>query len=463
MNFANTKRSNRNLFIPVDTGSPRNGLMNHISSLGQIARLDFERHAIAGDVIFAVEGDASPIAPQEEEARIGTLAYALKKLGAAEDAAEFTRCLNVLCEEGDARSRQAIASYYYNEIGARGTSSVLKEMALLAMQLASLQAVAEESEMDAAGSDPDFGTEPQDCQERPRHSLFEQELRATYRLIRGHRKATRLPHDDFAEWVNDLEAHGASVEEIDEALEHLEAMAQYDEGGAILAMSGHERTVACGRIDEEFTVEDLPERAQPLAGELRRMYAGGVPLESIWDDLTVQIEVLFPVRGRTETGERFYSHANREWQQFTRQVLETLLAECEQDFHLTALRSNRLYREFHKAIRGVADTGWIGDLMKRAYEARLSGALPLKHFTALKTAAILQRERLESARLSPAAMQLLKEVETASEARLRFLAWACYGNNQPDHPIHKLVRQEAGKIWDAIKHRKQAMQGKLAA
>jgi hypothetical protein len=124
MNFANIKRSNRNLFIPVETSSPRNGLMNHISSLGQIARLDFERHAIAGDVIFAVEGDASPIAPQEEEARIGTLAYALKKLGAAEDAAEFTCCFNVLCEEGDARSRQAIASYYYNEIGARAARAV---------------------------------------------------------------------------------------------------------------------------------------------------------------------------------------------------------------------------------------------------------------------------------------------------------------------------------------------------
>jgi hypothetical protein len=123
-------RSNRGIFIPRDTGSPHDSLMNHISRLGPIARLDFERGAVAGEVIYRVEGDSTPVSQQDEEARIATLAYAIKKLGNPEDAAEFMRCLNAICEEGDARYRQVAATYYYNEIAGRGTGPVLKEMAL---------------------------------------------------------------------------------------------------------------------------------------------------------------------------------------------------------------------------------------------------------------------------------------------------------------------------------------------
>jgi hypothetical protein len=35
------------------------------------------------------------------------------------------RCLNSVCEEGDARYRQVAASHYYKEIAERGTASVL--------------------------------------------------------------------------------------------------------------------------------------------------------------------------------------------------------------------------------------------------------------------------------------------------------------------------------------------------
>ncbi len=69
-----TNRSNRNIFIPRDSGSPYDGLMAHLSSLGRIARLDFERCAVAGEVIYAIEGDALPVSQQDEEARIGSLA-----------------------------------------------------------------------------------------------------------------------------------------------------------------------------------------------------------------------------------------------------------------------------------------------------------------------------------------------------------------------------------------------------
>jgi hypothetical protein len=93
MSFTTTlNRSNRSIFIPYDTGSPHDGLMDHISSLGPIARLDFERCSIAGEVVYTIEGDSTPVSQQDEEARIATLAYALKKLGNPEDAAEFMRC-----------------------------------------------------------------------------------------------------------------------------------------------------------------------------------------------------------------------------------------------------------------------------------------------------------------------------------------------------------------------------------
>src|SRR5215831_6687295 len=141
------RRSNHSIFIPQHYGSPFNDTAEHISGLG-LARIDFERGAVAGEVIYTIEGDLTPASQQEEEARIATLAYALKKLGNPEDAAEFMRCLNAICEEGDARYRQVAASYYYGEIAERGAAPVLKEMALIAMHLASLNPVTEEVESD---------------------------------------------------------------------------------------------------------------------------------------------------------------------------------------------------------------------------------------------------------------------------------------------------------------------------
>ena len=455
---ANPAHSNHSIFVPFDTGSPKDGVMAHIAQLGQLARLDFERFAVAGDVIFAVEGDATPIAQQDEEARIGTLAYALKKLGSAEDAAEFTRCLNAICADGDARSRQITASYYYGEMKANGINPILKEMGLLAMQLASLNAITDEVETEVGCFDFDESsqllTASFSYDDAPEFPVFTQELHAISRLLNGRRKAARLPHDEAAEWLGELEMGGASLEELDDAFAHLEALEQYDEGGAILAMSSHERTVPCGRLDPELSSEDLPERAQYLAIQLRRNYANGIRLEEMWDDLNAQIEVLFPVSGRTENHSKFYSHANRELQQFSRQVLEAILSDCEQDFHLTALRRNHVYREFYQAIRSAADTKTISELMKQAYEARQLGSLPLKHFTTLKTVAELQRERLHSAQLSRPAAELLQVMLSASPSRLKFYSWACYGNNQPSHPIHSLPAQEQSRIWAAIKSRK---------
>ncbi len=219
----------------------------------------------------------------------------------------------------------------------------------------------------------------------------------------------------------------------------------------------------------------MPERARHLVAELRRSYANGEPMDEIWEDINAQLEFIFPVSVNLDlpkgcfptnriTGQgkrimsfrrpRFTSHANRELQSFCREALETILDECQKDFHLTALRTNRIYRQFHKAIRGASDTRTVGDAMKQAFEARQAGTLPLKHFVALKTAATLQRERLESARLSLTASNLIKEIDAALEARLRYLSWAFYGNNQPNHPVHSLKSQEICRVWETLKTRK---------
>jgi hypothetical protein len=283
----NIRRSNHSIFLPRNYGSPFNDMAEHISGLG-LARIDFERCAIAGEVIYSVDGDSTPTSQQDEEARIATLAYALKKLGNPEDVAEFMRCLNAICEEGDARYRQVAASYYYKEIAERGVGHVLKEMALLAMQLASLNPVTEDAESDSEVIYALYA-------ESKSRSLFDREVAEVERLIRGRRKSACFARDEWTEWLSDLEANGASLEELDEAF------------------------------------------AQ----------------------------------------------------------------------------------------------------------------------------SVLQRERLERAPSSKEARSLIREVETASSGKLRYLSWAFYKGNQPEHPIHSLPIHMVSRIWDILKTRKLEIWGQI--
>jgi hypothetical protein len=452
-------RSNHSIFTIQDTGSPQDALAAHVAGLGQIGRLDFERCAVAGEVIYTVEGDLTRVSQQDEEARIGSLAYALATLGNSADAAEFIRCLNAICADGDALSRQAAARHYYAEVATRGVGPALKEMGMLAMQLASLSATWEtessdwEEGVDSLETGSNLGwreeVEPEDIER-----YFALEVGAITRMTRGRRKSACFVHDEMTDWLSDLEAGGADLDELDKAFAHAEAMEQYDEGGAVIVMSSHERTVTCGQLDPEITAEDLPERARYLAGELRRAYLGGVELSEIWEELDAQIKAVYPVSGRTADGARFYSHANRELQRFTRECLDALLKDCQKDFHLTAMRVNSLYRGFYGEIRNAVDTKVIGRSMKQAFAARQSGNLSVKQLVALKTAAQLQRMRLQSAPLSMQARALIREIEQASEPRIRFFSWAFYGSNQPNNPIHSLLGQEASAVWEALKARK---------
>ena len=68
---------------------------------------------------------------------------------------------------------------------------------------------------------------------------------------------------------------------------------------------------------------------------------------------------------------------------------------------------------------------------------------------------MLQRERLERAPLSKEARRLVREVDAASQAKLRYLAWAFYGADLPSHPIHTPAAQETRFLWRALNARKQ--------
>ena len=174
----------------------------------------------------------------------------------------------------------------------------------------------------------------------------------------------------------------------------------------------------------------------------------------IWDDINAQLDILLPVTGRTADGGRFFSRANIELQRITRDTLEAILDDCCHDCNLNAMRCSRSYRRFYQKIREADDTKIVGQTKKEAYAAKESGELPLKHFTLLKTVSVLQRERLVLSPLSKEAHRLIMEVETAAPAKLRYLSWAFFGTNQPEHPIHSLPTHMISRIWDILKTRR---------
>jgi hypothetical protein len=48
-----------------------------------------------------------------------------------------------------------------------------------------------------------------------------------------------------------------------------------------------------------------------------------------------------------------------------------------------------------------------------------------------------------------------------SSAKLRYLSWAFYKGNQPEHPIHSLPIHMVSRIWDILKTRKLEIWGQI--
>lgn len=82
-----------------------------------------------------------------QEVKIATPEYAARRLGNAEDAAEFIRCLHLIAgRDASALYLQQLASHYYAEAKRRPVGEVLKEMAMISFEMAAVTATTEQLE-----------------------------------------------------------------------------------------------------------------------------------------------------------------------------------------------------------------------------------------------------------------------------------------------------------------------------
>lgn len=244
-----------------------------------------------------------------QEVKIAAPEYAARRLGNGEDAAEFIRCLHLIAgHDASALYLQQLASHYYAEVKRRPTNDVLKEMAMIGLEMSAVTATTDQLQFDdesddalstvARGTEPSFFNEaapalsPSDARalwmERAARVLgedesverhFDSELRAQARLV-YRKRGQAFDHDEIAEHLGEVSAATEDDDVFGAYLDTFERVyEQYDEGFVVsLHMSDCERKVACGDLDEDIDDESLPECARHLGEELRRLYVRGFPL-----------------------------------------------------------------------------------------------------------------------------------------------------------------------------------------
>ncbi|MFL6284579.1 MAG: hypothetical protein ACJ74Q_15645 [Pyrinomonadaceae bacterium] len=309
------------LFHPQDSGSPGQDFCHHISR-NQHRRIDLEGTMLVGDnVIVRIEPDLGSAEDKEAEARIVTVRYAERVLGNNTDAVEFVRCVKLLAGE-DARGHdlQVIASHYYGEARKRPVGEVLKEMAMLGMQLAAVTATSDSRLFDEpVESGPDFCT----CEEFTTRARDDQDFRclharaaarveaqmtvsdrrayfmeraaqilseagtgveAVYREEIRSKAAYRHnghvqgfahdPSEPFLSFLSDAVERGADEDALWSSFERMSE--QYDEGHVVsLHMSDAEKVIVVGTLDDDVDADYLPEDAHHLAAALRGAFVGG--------------------------------------------------------------------------------------------------------------------------------------------------------------------------------------------
>lgn len=315
--------SNHHVFRPANTGSPRQDLYNHLSQLPQSARIDFEEHTVVGNLIIRIEPDLGSSSEQETEAKIVSVPYAERVLGNLTDAIEFIRCVRLIAG-CDARpfNLQMIASHYYKEARTKPACEVLKEMALLAIELTAVTTTEEERQF---GEPVEFIFDLQEDYAADAHlsisdrralsleraaqvlgetetdvSIFDLEMRDASRF-RSH--ASSFVTDEFAAYFAEREASANNMDEVDALYETYEAVyEQYDEDGVIsLHMTDGERVVVAGSLDDDIDEDSLPEEARHLADELYKLYANGFPLRDRGEESCVEGVVIDSFRRDSKT------------------------------------------------------------------------------------------------------------------------------------------------------------------
>lgn len=312
--------SNNELFHPVSTGAPRYDLCTHLTNLPPLARLDFEAHTLAGNLILRFEPGLGKESDTEANSKIVSLPYAYRVLGRHADAVEFIRCVRLIAgEDAQAFNLQTIAAHYYQQARQRDRADVLAEMALLARELVAVTApLADESEVDPAPA-PNEALAPLTSaqkyalwQQRTAEvlgesetvtSYFEAELQAQ-RHCRSH--AAPLVYDEFAADLREQEAACADLDEVDALYSWYEAVhEQYDEGHLVsLHLHDGERMIVVGTLEDDITEDCLPPHARPLAAQMYALYTNGFPLTEAHAPDTTTGQTLTAYRRQPRTGAR---------------------------------------------------------------------------------------------------------------------------------------------------------------
>lgn len=265
------------------SGSPMNDWARHLSAHGLFRRELEENSVLGGNVVVRVaEGDETPAL---ERVKILSLTYATRVFGNSEDAKEFVRCVKSIADPQAAQFElEQIASHYYRECRLRPVPEVLKEMALLGMEMTRVTASINDLEIEA--NETEIGeiklTERDEKRVREAQKNlpllaeptpnFDAEMEfVRSKLSRG--TITKAAHDEFAAYY--LSDSGKTLDELDDDFRRFDAQEQFDEDGLLgLRMSGSHHTEVVLELDGEITAEYLPTDVQPLAKMLALVFVG---------------------------------------------------------------------------------------------------------------------------------------------------------------------------------------------
>lgn len=272
-------------FRPADTGSPMQDWCGHLGR-NALYRRELEEFSVLGDVVVRIADgiEAAPV----ERVKILSLEYAMKFFGDETDAKEFVRATRAIAgaDAGQFELEQ-IAAFYYGEIrrgSGRAVNQVLKEMALLGMQLEAVTSTVNEREIEFFETDAPEQKLTAADEKRIRAarknqeplpaptSNFDDEMRfIKNRISRAGVAKNRT--DEFEEYF--LRDDGKTVEELDADFAHFERFEQYDENGVVaFAMSGGQHAVVVYDFESEVDASYLPREARFLAKEISFAFVG---------------------------------------------------------------------------------------------------------------------------------------------------------------------------------------------
>lgn len=265
------------------SGSPMHDWAKHIA-VNNLFRRDLEETSVLGGnlVVRAVEGDEKPAL---ERVKILSLSYATRVFGNVEDAKEFVRCVQSIADPNATQFElEQIAGFYYGECRQRETAEVLKEMAILGMEMEFV--TADTKKLEIEHSEKEIGeieltpADKKRVREAQKKQMplpektpnFDAEIQAVAKRISRSRMSKSI-QDEYAAYY--LAEDGKTLPELDEDYRRFEAHEQYDEDGLLsLRMSGSTHTEVVLELNAEVTAEYLPETVQPLAKTLGLTFVG---------------------------------------------------------------------------------------------------------------------------------------------------------------------------------------------